>query len=72
MESLRTEMDTVREFERLLLNTKTTTNASGLYGPSEDEVLQYFETVYGFLEKGTENGTKLREAMEKISRTEFQ
>lgn len=72
MESLRTEMNTVREFEALLVQSMKNTNPDGLFGPSEDEVLKYFETVYGFLEKGTENGTKLREAMEKISQTEFQ
>lgn len=72
MESLRTEMNTVREFEALLVQSMKSTSPDGSFGPSEDEVLKYFETVYGFLEKGTENGTKLREAMETISRTEFQ
>jgi len=72
MESLRTEMNTVREFEALLVNSKSSMTAEGSYGPKEDEVLKYFETVYGFLERGTENGTKLREAMERVSRTEFQ
>jgi len=72
MESLRTEMNTVREFEAQLVQSKSTPREDGLYGPSEDEVLKYFETVYGFLEKGTENGTKLREAMERVSRAEFQ
>lgn len=72
MESLRTEMNTVREFEALLVQSMKSTTPDGLFGPSEDEVLKYFETVYGFLEKGTANGTKLREAMERISQSEFQ
>lgn len=73
MESLRTEMNTVRDFEASLLQSKSNMSSNGeSYGPTEDEVLKYYETVYGFLEKGTENGTKLREAMEKVSRTEFQ
>jgi hypothetical protein len=67
MESLRNEMSTVREFEVLLMQTKSSATPEGTYGPNEDEVLKYFEAVYGFLEKGTENGTKLREAMERIS-----
>ena len=72
MESLRTEMNTVREFEASLLQSKSNLSSNGgSYGPTEDEVLKYYETVYGFLERGTENGTKLREAMEKVSRTEF-
>lgn len=72
MESLRTEMNTVREFEAMLVQSKSSITADGYFGPSEDEVLKYFETVYGFLEKGTGNGNKLREAMENVSRTDIQ
>ena len=74
MESLRTEMNTVREFEAALMQSKSATAVEGphgpLYGPSDDDVLKYFETVYGFLEKGTVNGTKLRESLERVSRTQ--
>lgn len=72
MEGLRAEMNTVREFEELLVQSKSSVSADGLYGPSEDVVLKYFEAVYGFLDKGTENGTKLRKVMENVSKPDMQ
>ena len=73
MESLCIEMNTVREFEASLMEESKSNLSSygGSYGPTEDESLKYYETVYGFLEWGTENGTKLQEAIEKVSRMEF-
>jgi len=39
---------------------------------TEDAVMDYFEKVYGFLEKANENGKNLRKAIEKVSRAEGQ
>merc|ERR1719491_2747306 len=78
MENLRLEMNVVRDFETVVTKAKRQKedniggDAAGESGngihPSEDEVLGYFETVYGFLDKGAENGLKLRQAMDKVSR----
>ena len=72
MESLRTEMNTVRDFETVLVQSQSNPNNAGLYGPTEDEVLRYYEAVYSYLDKGAENSVKLRNEMERISKTEFQ
>ena len=69
MESLRAEMTTVRDFESLLVQSQSRPDEDGTYGPSEDDVLKYYETVYSFLDKGTENASKLRKEMERISAT---
>lgn len=79
MENLRCEMNVVRDFELVVSKAKrerdecvgTDAVANGGEGsneihPSDVEVLGYFDTVFGFLEKGTENGQKLRQAMEKV------
>ena len=72
MESLRTEMNTVRDFETSLVKSQNNPKEDGTYGPTEDEVLKYYEAVYAYLDRGAENSTKLRHEMERISRTEFQ
>ncbi len=72
MESLRTEMNTIRDFESLLVNAQNNPDENGTYGPSEDDVLKYYESVYSYLDKGMANSTKLRHEMERIGRTEFQ
>jgi len=87
MENLRCEMNVVRDFELVVTRAKREreelsstyvgdgASAGGISNgihPSEDEVLGYFETVYGFLDKGTENGVKLRQAMDKVSLAEYQ
>lgn len=82
MENLRLEMNVVRDFETVVTKAKRQKedniggDAAGESGngihPSEDEVLGYFEMVYGFLDKGAENGLKLRKAMDQVSRAEFQ
>lgn len=73
MESLRTEMNTIRDFEALLVKAQNNPDeATGVYGPSEDDVLGYYESVYSYLYRGSENSTRLRHELERIGRTEFQ
>jgi len=73
MESLRTEMNTIRDFEALLVKAQNNPDeATGTYGPTEDDVLGYYESVYSYLDRGSENSTRLRHEMERIGRTEFQ
>ena len=69
MESLRGEMNTVRDFETLLVKSQRYPKDDGAYGPSEDDVLKYYEAVYSYLDKGGENSIKLRKEMERISKT---
>jgi hypothetical protein len=69
MESLRGEMNTVRDFETLLVKSQNNPNEIGTYGPSEDDVLKYYEAVYAYLDKGGEDSIKLRKEMERIGRT---
>lgn len=69
MEGLRGEMNTVRDFETLLVKSLNAPNDDGTYGPSEDDVLKYYEAVYAYLDKGNENAMKLRSEMEKISKS---
>lgn len=72
MESLRTEMNTIRDFESTLVHSQNNPDSAGMYGPTEDEVLKYYENVYAYLDKGAENSMKLRNEMERISKTDFQ
>lgn len=67
MESLRAEMSIVRDFETLLVQSQNNPDEHGSYGPSEDDVLQYYEAVYAHLDKGVESSSKLRSEMERIS-----
>lgn len=61
METLKVEMDALRDFEALLLED----GAKGR--PDENEVLQYFESVGLCLEARTKAGTILQKKMDKIS-----
>jgi hypothetical protein len=67
MESLRAEMNTVRDFETLLVKSQSNPDEDGTYGPAEDAVLKYYEAVYSYLDKGTASSAKLRTEMERIS-----
>jgi len=69
MESLRGEMNTVRDFETLLVKSQSHAKDDATYGPSEDDVLKYYEAVYAYLDKGGDNSIKLRKEMERISKT---
>jgi hypothetical protein len=61
METLKVEMDALRDFETLLLE-------EGPNGrPNENEVLQYFESVGLCLEARTKSGTILQKKMDKLS-----
>ena len=60
METLRLEMDTMKEFEELLMSKDTST-------PSEEQVLDYFESVGLCLDQRTESGKELQIAMDQIS-----
>eukprot|EP00980_Cylindrotheca_fusiformis_P015562 scaffold4445_cov132-Cylindrotheca_fusiformis.AAC.5 len=57
METLKVEMDALRDFETLLLEGRA----------DETEVLQYFESVVLCLEARTKAGTMLQQKMDKIS-----
>jgi hypothetical protein len=70
MEALRVEMNTVRNFESLLVQSQNNPKADGSYGPSEDDVLRYFEAVYSYLDKSASNNAHLRREMERISKSE--
>ena len=70
MEALRIEMNTVRNFESLLVQSQNNPTSDGLYGPGEDDVLRYFEAVYSYLDKSALNNSKLRREMERISKSE--
>jgi len=74
MENLRLEMNVVRDFEGVVSKAKKgpSENEGEIRSPTEEEVLNYFETVYGFLDKSADNGMKLRKAMDRVSRAEFQ
>lgn len=69
MEDLRSEMNTIREFETLLVKSQNHPRDDGTYGPSEDDILKYYEAVYAYLDKGSENCIKLRKEMERISKS---
>jgi hypothetical protein len=69
MEDLRSEMNTIREFETLLVKSQNHPDEDGTYGPSEDDILKYYEEVYAYLDKGSQNCVKLRNEMERISKS---
>ena len=73
MESLRQEMEVVRDFEALLLNGISENGSGSVGGESitEDDVLRYFETVHGFLDRNTENGKNLKQAMEGVTKADI-
>ena len=60
METLKVEMDALKEFESLMLNKDPTR-------PSEDEVLEYFESVGLCVEQRAKAGSILQKKMDKIS-----
>ena len=60
METLRLEMDTMKEFEELMISNDTST-------PSEEQVLDYFESVGLCLDQRVESGKELQIAMDRIS-----
>ena len=61
METLRIEMDTLRDFDRLLEEPGR---------PTEDEVLDYFESVGLCLEQRTVAGVQMQEELDRVSRGE--
>jgi len=61
METLKIEMDTLRDFDRLLEEPGR---------PSEEEVLDYFESVGLCLDQRTQAGSGLQREMDRISRGE--
>lgn len=69
MEGLRSEMNTIRDFETLLVKSQNHPGEDGTYGPSEDDILKYYEAVYAYLDKGSQNCIKLRQEMERISKS---
>jgi len=60
METLRLEMDTLKEFEELLMSQDPSK-------PSEEDVLDYFESVGLCLDQRTASGNELQIAMDRIS-----
>jgi uncharacterized membrane protein YgcG len=61
METLKVEMDTLKEFELVVLE-------EGPRRPAEEEVLEYFESVGLCLEQRTKAGSILQKKMDKISK----
>jgi hypothetical protein len=61
METLKIEMDTLRDFDNLLEETGR---------PTEEEVLDYFEALGLCLDQRTQSGTLLQREMDRISRGE--
>ena len=61
METLRIEMDTLRDFDQLLEEAGR---------PTEEEVLDYFESVGYCLERRSADGAKLQEELDRISQGE--
>ena len=61
METLRIEMDTLRDFDRLLEEPGR---------PTEDEVLDYFESVGLCLEQRTIAGVQMQDELDRVSRGE--
>jgi hypothetical protein len=62
METLKIEMDTLRDFDRLLEEPGR---------PTEEEMLTYFESVELCLNQRDAVAAKLRAEMDRISRGEF-
>ena len=61
METLKVEMDALKDFELVLLEE------SPKGRPTEDEVLEYFESVGLCLEQRTKAGSILQKKMDRIS-----
>jgi hypothetical protein len=61
METLKVEMDTLRDFDNLLEETGR---------PTEEEVLDYFESLGLCLDQRTQSGAQLQREMDRISRGE--
>jgi archaellum component FlaD/FlaE len=61
METLKVEMDTLRDFDNLLEETGR---------PTEEEVLDYFESLGLCLDQRTQSGSQLQREMDRISRGE--
>jgi len=62
METLRMEMDALKEFEMLVIDESRPTR------PTEDEVLDYFESVGLCLDQRTASGKVLQREMDRISK----
>jgi hypothetical protein len=62
METLRMEMDALKEFEMLVIDESRPTR------PTEDEVLDYFESVGLCLDQRTSSGRDLQREMDRISK----
>jgi hypothetical protein len=60
METLKVEMDALKEFEMVMLNKDP-------LRPTEDEVLEYFESVGLCVAQRAKAGTILQKKMDKIS-----
>ena len=71
MENLRLEMNVIRDFEAIITknNTKNNNNNGEEPALNEEEILKYFETVYAYLDRSSENGMKLRKEMDRVSRS---
>jgi hypothetical protein len=61
MATLRMEMDVVRDFETILQDGEESD------GPTEDDVLDYFESMQMCLDERTEMGNTLRKQLDQIS-----
>jgi hypothetical protein len=61
METLKVEMDALKEFEPVLLE-------EGRRRPTEDEILEYFESVGLCLEQRSKAGSNLQKKMNPISK----
>ena len=60
METLKVEMDALKDFELIMLE-------KGPIRPTEDEVLEYFESLGLCLEQRKKAGTIMQKKMERIS-----
>ena len=65
METLKVEMDALKDFENLLLAENNNNKR-----PTEDDVLQYYESVDLCLEARTRAGSILQKKLDKISQSE--
>jgi hypothetical protein len=64
METLKVEMDALKEFELILLE-------QGPRRPNEEEVLVYFEALGVCLDQRTKAGKRLQKEMDRISSGEI-
>jgi hypothetical protein len=62
METLRMEMDALKEFEQLVIDESKPTR------PTEEDVLDYFESVGLCLDQRTASGKELQREMDRISK----